>query len=248
MDAFDYKDTPRARPPLDSLSLVFNILTVVCLLGTLCVGAVFFSIFINPNSSFNPIPPPTLPAVAGFPTVTPTPLLRLPPTWTPEPTKTPLPTNTPYPTSTPWPTFTPYGAATATQASTPGGYTFVVQQGSPASISSQPFKPNEGCNWMGVAGQVFDMRGAGVPSQMVYYGGTLAGAPIPDTPTITGLLLEYGRGYYEISLADHPVASKGTLWVQLRDQQGLAMSDKFYFDTFDSCDKNMIIINFSQVR
>jgi len=26
------------------------------------------------------------------------------------------------------------------------------------------------------------------------------------------------------------------------------MSDKIYFDTFDNCDKNLIFVNFKQVR
>ena len=57
-----------------------------------------------------------------------------------------------------------------------------------------------------------------------------------------------GVGYYEFTLNDSPVASKGTVWVQLVNQEFIPLSQKIYFDTFDACDKNLIIINYKQVR
>jgi hypothetical protein len=58
----------------------------------------------------------------------------------------------------------------------------------------------------------------------------------------------YGPGGYEFELGEGPVASTQTLWVQLLDQAMLPLSDKIYFDTFSECDKNLILINFNQVR
>jgi hypothetical protein len=69
-----------------------------------------------------------------------------------------------------------------------------------------------------------------------------------DNLVMTGLAPQYGLGGFEFTLADKPVASNGTLWIQLLDQQNLALSDRVYFDTFDDCQKNLIIIYFNQVR
>ncbi len=45
-----------------------------------------------------------------------------------------------------------------------------------------------------------------------------------------------------------PIPSKAMLWVQLLNQSGGPLSDKVYFDTYDNCDQNLIIIDFVQVR
>ncbi len=114
--------------------------------------------------------------------------------------------------------------------------------------SSLAFHPDAGCNWMGVAGQVFDLSGAPVSGQQVRVGGSLLGAPI-ELLSLTGVTTAYGNnGFYEFTLGEKPVNSTGTLWVQLLDQSGLPMSDKIYFDTYDACEKNLIFVNFKQVR
>lgn len=260
MDAFDYRDSLNAPKPGNKRDLIWNILTTLVLLASLCVTGAFLVIFTNPQASINPFPPPTLVTPIAFPTNTPTPLIQMPATWTPEPTQEPTLTPTLRPTSTLVPTEIPYGPATDTPTPGPSStvtpkvtgtysaFNFVVQQGNPIAISSLAFRPEYGCDWMGVGGQVFDLRGSQVSDMFVYLGGTLAGTFFPETPTITGLLPQYGRGYYEFKLADLPVLSKDTLWVQLRDQAGLPMSDKYYFATYDNCDKNLIIINFKQVK
>jgi hypothetical protein len=65
---------------------------------------------------------------------------------------------------------------------------------------------------------------------------------------MTGMVSTYGPGSYEFELATEPVASEQTLWVQLFDQAMLPLSDKVYFDTFDDCERNLILIQFNQVR
>jgi hypothetical protein len=101
---------------------------------------------------------------------------------------------------------------------------------------------------MGVAGQVFDLSGAPISGQQVRVGGFLGGKPV-DLLTLTGLTSAYGtNGFYEFTLGDAPMASNRSLWVQLLDQAGLAMSEKIFFATYDSCDDNLIFVNFKQVR
>ena len=125
---------------------------------------------------------------------------------------------------------------------------FVISPGTPVSTSSQVFHPEAGCDWFGVAGQVFDLSGAPVSQQQVQIGGTLAGSPVAML-SLTGLANAYGSaGFYEFNLGDKPIASNGTLWVQLLDQAGLELSEKIYFETFDSCEKNLIFVNFKQLR
>ncbi len=95
MDSFDYQD--HTQPPRKVSALVWNVLTVIVLLVAACVTMAFFSLFFNPYSAFNPFPPPTLPARAEMPTITPTPRGVLPPTWTPGPTAVPTLTSYPAP-------------------------------------------------------------------------------------------------------------------------------------------------------
>lgn len=246
MDKWDYIDSNRIRRR--RVALVWNLLTVLMLLATLCVVVVFMSVFINPNSGWNFFPPATLPPAIALPTLTPTPRQILPPTWTPVPSITPTwtPTATMPPTETPFPLFTPSTTPEATVAST--GLPFDINTGSPIAISSVAFHPEAGCNWMGVAGQVLNMSGAPVSTGVVIkLGGELDGVD-KEITSLTGTARQYGDAGYEIVLASKPIASQGTLWLQLLDQAGLPMSPRITFDTFEACDKNLIFINFRQVR
>jgi hypothetical protein len=250
METFDYNDSP--RPIHRYTEMLFNILTVLLLLGALIIMGVFAVLFVNPYAAFNPFPPPTLPVALTYPTATATAGINLPPTWTPTATLIPTETSTPRPSATLPPTETVFSLVTPgpdTPTATSGGMPFVLQEGSPVSIANIAH-PELGCNWMGVAGQVLDLTGAAVPGQQVQLGGVLGGQPVPggEMLTLTGLAPEYGPGYYEFTLADKPVASRHALWVQLLDQAGLSMSDKIYFDTSGDCEKNLIILNFKQVR
>lgn len=101
----DEEPTPKRNP--SSNNLVWNIFSGLLLIATAIMAVLFLAIFINPQSVFNPLPPPTLPSQAVTITPTPTPGNVLPPTWTPEPSHTPLPTKTEAPTPTASPTKNP---------------------------------------------------------------------------------------------------------------------------------------------
>ena len=49
-------------------------------------------------------------------------------------------------------------------------------------------------------------------------------------------------------LADQPIASNNSLWVQLINQAGTPISDKVFFSTYESCTQNLILIDFKQTR
>ncbi len=251
MDSFDYQD--HVQPTRNVSSLVWNILTVLVLMAVVCVGLGFGMIFLDPYSAINPFPPPTLPPTLAFPTVTPTPLGVLPPTWTPLPTEEPTATNTPRPTSTPFPTETPFSLFTPTETAAvsptaPLGMPYDLAPGSPVAISSVAFPPEAGCNWMGVAGQVLDLSGAPISTGIVIQLSGVYGGTFVEKTSLTGIAPQYGLAGYEFYLGDKPIASNKTLWVQLLDQAGAPISEKVFFETYGDCERNLIFINFKQVR
>jgi hypothetical protein len=225
---------------------LFNFLTILMLVGVLCVSGYFLIVYLNPQTPLNPYAP--VPTIVPSPTATITPI-QLPPTFTPAPTKTPAPTNTPRPTSTELPTQTPFSIVTPTvdpnitPTATPN-FRFAVQPGNPLAIQNV-VHPELGCSWMGVGGQAVDLSGAPLVGLVVGLGGVLETRTF-DLLTLTGTAAQfgYGPGGYEFKLADAPLGSAGTLFVQLMDQDGTALSDRVFFDTFADCDRNLILVNF----
>lgn len=158
---------------------------------------------------------------------------QIPPTAAPTPT---LPPATPTP---PLPTASPTELPTAVPSPTPVIYLYGIQPGLPLAISSWIY----GCDWLGVAGQVFDMQGNTVESLIVEAGGTLEGQPVFGL-TLTGMAEDYGPGGYEIMFADHPVASQGKIWVQLKDAAGQLLSPQVFINTVKDCGQNLVLLNF----
>jgi hypothetical protein len=245
MDPFEYTDV-KVRPPIDVLSIFFNLLTLLVLTVTCSVGLLVAVVYINPYVGINPFPPPTLPAMVALPTSTPTPLISLPPTWTPTPYVEPTSTRTPRPTPTRVPTRPAIteegeGAIPAASSKMP----FALQPGNPVAIANIGH-PDLGCSWMGVAGQVKGLDHSPIKGLMVQLGGVLNGKTMVPV-TLTGVASQYGEGGYEFTLGDKPVASHESLWVQLLDQEGTLLSEKVYFDTYADCEKALILVNFNQV-
>ncbi len=106
------------------------------------------------------------------------------------------------------------------------------------------FARTEGCGWMGIAGQVFDGQGNPVSGIKVNIGGILGSSQISNLST-TGNVSTYGPGGYEIDIASTPTASTGTLWAMLTDQLGKQISNKYYFNTYNDCEKNLVLFNFT---
>lgn len=234
--------------PKPKNDLLWNVLSVIMVTATVIVGIIFLVVFVNPNSALNLFPPLKLPEAIILPTETPG-RPTFPATWTA--TAVPIMATIAPPTEeVPIVSATPLDAstvvATATQKPSTRGYAFSVQT-DPASISSVLFRPEWGCEWMGLAGQAVDLQNSPATGIRVQVGGYL-GMNTVDLLSLTGTALQYGQAGYEFTLSEKPMASKGTLWVQLLDQSDLPLSDKVYFNTFENCDQNLIIINFKQVR
>lgn len=152
-------------------AVVFNILTIIVLLATLCLASFYGIVALGVYEVF---PPPTPVELAQLPTNTPTPLVTAIPTWTP----TPIPTETPPapPTETPGPTLAP--SSTPTLPPTP---TFPPTATPTPRVtrSARPFTYDVtfrspqygGCSWTGVAGEVRDIDGNPLPGYLVHVWG-----------------------------------------------------------------------------
>jgi hypothetical protein len=235
--------------------LVWNVLTVLVWLGMASAIMAFLSIYANPQSlpaPFRPAPLtpvlPTLISAVQIPTNTATPV----PSFTPEPGKpTQTLTSTPTPI-TPTVTFTPSPTITETVTLGPSPtatihslYPFILR-GDIKVISGTTFPDHDACK-LWVAGQAYDLQGAPMQGVTVMLGGTLAGKTLYQL-SLTGTALQYGQAGYEFTIADLAVKSKQTAWVALFDQAMIPLSGKIYFDSFDDCSQNLILINFRQVR
>jgi len=152
--------------------------------------------------------------------------------------------NTPQPTSI---LDTPWGESTDIPEILPTPYIYtryLLQPGSPAWVENF-IHPEAGCNWMGVGGQVFDLQGNAISNLVVKLIGTLNGEAV-ELIALTGGALKLGQGGYEFKLSDHPVASTETLWISVYDKDGNAISDPEAISTYDSCEQNFVIVNFSE--
>jgi len=125
-------------------------------------------------------------------------------------------------------------------------FTFDLQA-RPDSISATLFKQERTCNWSGIAGQVFDLQGRSIPGITVQVSGPMYGKDIQFL-SITGSATWYGAGGYEIFLTDKPVDTQGEYQVRLVDQNGRGLSPRFTFNTSSDCVKNLVIVNFKQIK
>ncbi len=119
---------------------------------------------------------------------------------------------------------------------------YLIQEGTPIATYNTPHE-SAGCSWLGVGGQVFGVDGVPELGVSILVGGTLNGYQVGSLGT-TGMETNIGEGGYEVTLADHPVDSSGSLWIQIVDSIGNPLSKKIYFDTVNDCNRNFILINF----
>ncbi len=248
----------REERPERSNSFFWNLLSFLLIAGMIIFVAVFVLIFQNPEASINPFPPPTMPATVVIPTATNPPTdAFIPPVTTQAATSEPTPTEfvqTLPPTAElpiiTMPSATPESNSTQVQATPTSNvvsvYPFALQS-QPYAIQAEVLYPDRNCEWLGVGGQVLDIKGSPYTGITIQLGGYIDGHSVFLT-SLTGTALQYGQAGYEFTIADRPIASKGDLWLRLVDQAGLALSERVYFETFENCEQNLIVINFKQVK
>jgi len=242
---FDGTQTRRSTGPMQ----VWDILSVLVLILTVCLVGYFAMIFVNPASSLNVMrpggglfgnPPPTL-------TVTP---LQLQPTWTPSPTLELTPTDTPRPTYTLPPSPTSFSLVPPTKTPRPSATPTKPKaafSGSVTQLESTIIHPDLACNWAGIGGTVVDTNNSPVIGTVVVLRGTLNGSSI-EQQTVSGINKEYGPSGFEFVLGNAPVASDKTLFVQLVDQQNIPLSDPVQITTSTDCSKNLVMVRFKRNR
>jgi hypothetical protein len=140
------------------------------------------------------------------------------------------------------PTFTP----TVTPSPTLELMPFILI-GEPEFLSSALIRPSLGCEWLIIAGQVWDLQDAPVRGLTLHLFGELDGYEI-DRFSLTGSATNYGESGYEFTLENMLVESQDTLFIQLVDSNGIPFSHPYVLETFNDCQKNLILVNFKQVR
>jgi hypothetical protein len=122
-------------------------------------------------------------------------------------------------------------------------YPYKLQTGAPAAL--QNFLNSDGCNYLGVGGQVFKLNGQAVTGLVVEITGTLSGNNVLFLG-LTGNSQNLGPGGYEIKIGNQPVDSRGTLKIQLFDLNGTPQTPLIPLNTVADCNKNFILVNFSE--
>jgi hypothetical protein len=150
----------------------------------------------------------------------------------------PLPTAT----STPLPTQTPLPSPTLT--TTPVKMPYQVQANSPVYMPNY-FHKEAGCQWTGIAGQVFDVAGMPKTNMVVVVEGRFGNNTI-NSITVSGRSRAYGPAGYEVQLGDEVLSSNQALKITLFDTQGKALTFPIPFSTQADCSKAVIIMNFSE--
>ncbi len=259
MDKFDEflnekpapQSTPKKAPSKDNL---WNLLTILMLLMTLCSCIYFVSVISNPASSLNLFPPNTV--VPPPPTATWTPV-GFAPTWTPTVTLPPTDTNTPRPTFTLEASSTPYRLMTSTPFKSPTVSATPTRTahptGAPYSMTFQlmdrkaAYKPSSDCSSMYVAGRVLDSNNTDVsPGWTIKVGGALHGKSLGQLITLVGLDKVYGPSGFEIPLGVAPVASTGTVTIQLFGLADAPLSDVYKLNTSADCKQDLVFVLFKQ--
>lgn len=234
-----YDDTSQASNTPMRLD-IWDMLSILVLLTTLCIGAYFAAVFISPNASYNPLnpvrnqpPTPTItqiqPPATWTPTVGPTETvtLTLVPTFTLEPSPTVVSLITP--TITPTATKTPKAPFSATVT----------------YIDSTIIHPEAACNWQGVAGTIVDANNADMLGIAVRLTGFYNGKSKNEL-TVSGIAPAYGKSGFELFLSAVPIGSDNLLTIQILDQAGLPLSDNIPINTYADCTKNMVLVKFKK--
>lgn len=240
MSKYDYEGYSQTKTKKSKLDL-WDILSILMLLITLCLGAYFVAVFANPTAAYNFLnpalgqpptatitqiqPPPTWTATPPGPTETAT--LTLVPTFTLEPSPTVVSLITP--SDTPTPTKTPKAPFSATVT----------------YIDSTIIHPEAACNWQGVAGTILDANNADMLGIAVRLSG-FYNSKSKNELTVSGIAPAYGKSGFEFFLSTTPITSDEMLTIQILDQAGLPLSGAIPIDTFSDCSKNLVLVKFKK--
>ena len=100
---------------------------------------------------------------------------------------------------------------------------------------------------MGVGGQVFDLDGEPIIGLGVHLEGEVGGLRV-ELDALSGSAPDLGPAGYVFNVSDRPIASDGTLWIQINDTAGVPLSDQVFLETTESCEENFVLVNWKRVR
>ena len=126
------------------------------------------------------------------------------------------------------------------------GQVALVQEGAPVYISNFNH-PDAGCNWAGVAGQVFGADGTPINGYTVVITGSINGTAV-SLSGVTGGAQAYGIGGYEVQLSNTPFASSGTLTMNIFNNDLKQVSVPVSLTTYQDCQANLVILNFHMIQ
>jgi hypothetical protein len=238
---YNYEEAP--APKQNAKLEIWDMLSVLMLVLTFCIGAYYVAVFFFPQSAFNPLKPSLVdPYAPPTPTVTP---IQLDATWTVTPSLAATEMSTLVPTYTLEPSSTPFSLVTPTITFTPTATPKAPFSATTTYIASTIIHQEEGCNWQGIGGTVVDANNADMLRMTVRLTGSYNGKTKTEL-TVSSIAPAYGKSGYEFFLGTVPISSKEELYLQLLDQAGLPLSDNVYIDTFKDCSKNLVLVRFKK--
>jgi cytoskeletal protein RodZ len=237
--SYEETSTPKQNAKLE----IWDMLSIVTLLLTFCIGVYFVTIFLFPQSALNPLKPSLIdPNAPPTPTLTP---IQLDATWTVTPSQVATATQTLLPTYTLEPSATPFSLVTPTITFTPTATPKAPFSATITYIASTIIHQEAACNWQGIGGTVVDANNADMLRMTVSLAGFYNGKTKNEL-TVSSIAPAYGKSGFEFFLGTVPISSKGELYLQLLDQAGLPLSGAIYIDTFNDCSKNLVLVRFKK--
>jgi hypothetical protein len=237
---YSYDDAP--AKPKAKLEL-WDMLSILMLLITVCAVGYFVAIFVSPNSALNPFPPNRVdPFAPPTPTITP---IQLEPTWTATPPSLVTETPTLLPTFTLEPSPTFFSLVPPTDTPVPTATPKAPFSATITYIDSTIIHPEAACNWQGVGGTIVDANNADMLRMTIRLVG-FYNSKTKNELTVSSIAPAYGKSGYEFFLGTVPISSKKELYIQILDQAGLPLSDNIYIDTFNDCSKNLVLVRFKK--
>ena len=233
---------------------VFDVITVAFVVLTVGVAGLVVLIINDPQTSINPLPPPTGLPIVDLPTLTPsvtpsaTPTATHTPTTTPTPSATPTATGTPLPTETPIPTITPTPVVsepeTSVPISAPADTPFPAWTSSPYPFTAQQIRyqandTSAGCQWLSIAGTITGMSGEPLPGLAIEINGESF-----RNVVFSGSAASWGEGGFEFNLGAAP---RTALYeVRVLGPTGGPVSEVITIETGNTCQRNVAVVEFIQ--
>jgi hypothetical protein len=168
-----------------------------------------------------------------------TPLAQM--TATETPTATPQPSLTATVTATSTATMTPTAMPTATEKPMP-----FIMKGTPELLPDSMFFQGYGCAYLFIGGQVWNLQDAPIEDLNVHLSGSY-GDELVEENSLTGSVTAYGDSGYGFILTNQQI-EESSLFIQLEDETGNPLSSLILLKTSSSCQENLMLVNFKQVR